>query len=148
MQTLAALTMDAVNYQVTGMIVVFVCLGFLSILLTLSGNVAQKLDARRKAQAEAARAALAAAAPKPAPAPKAAEPASAAPTPAEVATIAAGIYGAARERVTPEVIACIAAAVKVSVGHEAQILDITPVGNDYAQSGRSAVMNSHFPVRG
>ncbi len=148
MQTLAALTMNDVNYQLTGMIVVFLCLGFLSILLTVSGSVAQKLDADRKARAEAARAALAAAAPAPKPPPVAEVPAPAGPTPAEVATIAASIYGAARERITPELIAVIAAAVKVAVGNEAQILSITPVGNDYAQGGRSAVMNSHFPVRG
>ncbi len=146
---LAALTMEDVTYQVTGMLVVFLCLGFLSLLLTLSGSVAQKLDARRKAKAEAARAALAAAASVPAPvAPAPAEPASTAPTPAEVASIAASIYGAARERITPEVIAAIAAAVKVTMGHEAQILSISPVSADYARGGRSQVMNSRFPMRG
>ncbi len=145
-QTLAALNMSDVTYQVTGVIVVFVCLGFLSILLTLSGAVAQRLDANRKAKAEAARAALEAAKPAAPAAPMA--PASTAPTPVELASIAAGIYGAARERITPEVIAAIAAAVKVAVGHEARILSIDPVSPDYARSGRSAVMNSHFPVRG
>ncbi len=147
-QTLAALDMNAVTYQVTGMMVVFCCLGFLSLLLTVSGSVAQRLDASCKAKAEAARAALAAAQPAPAPAPVAAVPASTEPTPAEVAAVAASIYGAARERITPEVIACIAAAVKVTVGNEAQILSINPVSPDYARGGRSAVMNSHFPVRG
>ncbi len=149
-QTLAALDADAVTYQVTGMVVVFCCLGFLSLLLTVSGAVAQRLDASRKAKAEAARAALAAARPAPAPAPVAVEttPASGDPTPAEVAAMAASIYGAARERITPEVIAAIAAAVKVTVGNEAQILAINPVSTDYARGGRSAVMNSHFPVRG
>ncbi len=145
--SLADLDMDAVYYQVTGMRVVFVCLGFLSVLLTISGAVAQRLDANRKAKAEAARAALAAA-PKPAPASVAAAPASTEPTPAEVASIAAGIYGAARDRVTPEVIAAIAAAVKVTVGHEAQILSITPVSTDYGRDGRSHMMNSRFTVRG
>ncbi len=145
--SLADLDMEALTYQVTGMVVVFICLGFLSVLLTISGAVAQRLDANRKAKAEAARAALAAAAPAPAPAPVAV-PASGAPTPEEVASIAAGIYGAARERITPEVIACIAAAVKVTVGNEAQILAINPVSPDYARGGRSQVMNSRFPVRG
>ncbi len=148
MQTLAALTMDAVNYQVTGMLVVFLCLGFLSVILTISGSAAQKLDANRKARAEAARAALAAAAPAPKPAPVVEVPVSSDPTPAEVAAVAASIYGAARERITPEVIAAIAAAVKVTVGHEAQILEINPVSTGYAQGGRSNIMNSHFPVRG
>ncbi len=145
--SLAALDMDAVTYQVTGMVVVFCCLGFLSIILTISGNVAQRLDACRKAKAEAARAALAAAAPPPAPVVVQA-PASTEPTPEEVASIAASIYGAARERITPEVIACIAAAVKVTVGHEAQILSINPVSTDYARDGRSHMMNSQLSVRG
>ena len=150
-QTIAAIAapdMDAISYQVTGMCVVFCCLGLLCVILTISGNVAQSLEARRKAQAEAARAALAAAAPKPAPAPKPAEPKETKPTPEEVATVAAGIYGAARNSVTPEVVAAIAAAVKVTVGAEARILGITPVTADYARSGRSSIMNSHFPVRG
>ncbi len=147
-QTLAALDADAVTYQVTGMVVVFCCLGFLSLLLTVSGAVAQRLDASRKAKAEAARAALAAARPAPAPVAVETAPVSGDPTPAEVAAMAASIYGAARERITPEVIAAIAAAVKVTVGNEAQILAINPVSTDYARGGRSAVMNSHFPVRG
>ena len=58
-QTLAALDMDAVIYQVTGMCVVIICLSFLSVMLTISGAVAQRLDAKRKAQAEAAKAAMA-----------------------------------------------------------------------------------------
>ncbi len=146
--SLAELDMDAIIYQVTGMVVVFVCLGFLSVLLTISGAVAQRLDAARKAKAEAARAALAAAMPPPPPASVAEPPASTAPTPEELASIAAGIYGAALDRITPEVIACIAAAVKVTVGNEAQILSINPVSTDYARGGRSHIMNSHFPVRG
>ncbi len=146
--SLADLDMDAVNYQLTGMVVVFACLGFLSIILTISGNVAQRLDANRKAKAEAARAALAAATPPPAPAPVVETPAPTGPTPEEVASIAASIYGAARERITPEMIAVIAAAVKVTVGNEAQILSINPVSTDYARGGRSHIMNSHFPVRG
>ncbi len=148
-QILATQSLDPITYQVTGMIVVFSCLCFLSVILTISGNVAQRLDANRKAKAEAARAALAAAMPAPAPAPVAQAPASTAPTPVEVASIAAGIYGAARDRITPEVIAAIAAAVKVTVGNEAQILDINPVSADYARGGQSSnIINSRFPVRG
>ncbi len=145
--SLAELDMDAFTYQVTGMCVVFCCLGFLSVLLTISGAVAQRLDANRKSKAEAARAALAQAAPA-APFVAAATPLATEPTPEEVASMAASIYSAARERITPEVIAAIAAAVKVTVGNEAQILAINPVSPDYARGGRSAVMNSHFPVRG
>ncbi len=138
-QTLAALDMDAVVYQVTGMCVVFSCLVFLSVILTISGAVAQRLDAKRKAQAEAAKAAMAPVAAAPvAPAPELA--------PAQVAAIAAGIYDAAQSSITPQVVAAIAAAVKVTVGDEARILDIKPVDTAYGQGGRAAAMNNS-PVR-
>lgn len=138
-QTLAALDMDAVVYQVTGMCVVFACLVFLSIILTISGAVAQRLDAKRKAQSEAAKAAMAPVAAAPvAPAPELA--------PAQVAAIAAGIYDAAQSSITPQVVAAIAAAVKVTVGDEARILDIKPVDTAYGQGGRAAAMNNS-PVR-
>ena len=139
-QTLAALEMDAVIYQVTGMCVVFVCLVFLSLILTVSGAVAQRLDAKRKAQAEAAKAAMA---PAPAAAPAAVAPELA---PAQVAAIAAGIYDAAQSSITPQVVAAIAAAVKVTVGNEARILDIKPVDPVYGQGGRAVAMNNS-PVR-
>ena len=138
-QTLAALDMDAVVYQVTGMCVVFSCLVFLSVILTISGTVAQRLDAKRKAQSEAAKAAMAPVAAAPvAPAPELA--------PAQVAAIAAGIYDAAQSSITPQVVAAIAAAVKVTVGDEARILDIKPVDTAYGQGGRAAAMNNS-PVR-
>ena len=138
-QTLAALDMDAVVYQVTGMCVVFSCLVFLSVILTISGTVAQRLDAKRKAQSEAAKAAMAPVAVAPvAPAPELA--------PAQVAAIAAGIYDAAQSSITPQVVAAIAAAVKVTVGDEARILDIKPVDTAYGQGGRAAAMNNS-PVR-
>ena len=139
-QTLAALDMDAVIYQVTGMCVVVICLGFLSVMLTISGAVAQRLDAKRKAQAEAAKAAMA---PAPVAAPVAVAPELA---PAQVAAIAAGIYDAAQSSITPQVVAAIAAAVKVTVGNEARILDIKPVDTAYGQGGRAAAMNNS-PVR-
>lgn len=148
--TLAAITWDAFmkafTYQLTGMIVVFGCLVLLWLILEVSGAVATRLDAKKKAQAEAARAAAAAAAP----APVAPQPAVAPElTPKQVAAIAAGIYDAAASSITPEVVAAIAAAVKVTVGSEARILDIQPVNTGYAQSGRTAIMNSHsFPTRG
>lgn len=139
-QTLAALEMDAVVYQVTGMCVVFTCLVFLSLILTVSGAVAQRLDAKSKAKAEAAKAAMATA---PAAAPVAVAPELA---PAQVAAIAAGIYDAAQSSITPQVVAAIAAAVKVTVGNEARILDIKPVDPTYGQGGRTAAMNNS-PVR-
>lgn len=144
-QTLAALDMEAVTYQVTGMCVVFCCLVLLSVILTISGNVAQRLDASRKAKAAAAQAAMApalAAAP---------APVTEAPVlpPSEVAALAAGIYDAARSSITPEVVAAIAAAVKVTLGNEARILDIKPVDTAYGQTGRTTtIVNKNFPVRG
>jgi len=138
--------MDAFIYQVTGMCVVFSCLALLCIILSISGAVATRLEAARKAEAEAAKAALAAASP--APAPAVAVPAAAEPTPVEVAALAAGIYDAAASSITPELVACIAAAVKVTVGNEARILDIKPIDPTYARNGRASIMNSHFPVRG
>ena len=138
-QTLAALDMDAVIYQVTGMCVVVICLGFLSVMLTISGAVAQRLDAKRKAQAEAAKAAVASA-------PVAAPVVAPELPPAQVAAIAAGIYDAAQSSITPQVVAAIAAAVKVTVGNEARILDIKPVDTAYGQGGRAAAMNNS-PVR-
>lgn len=138
-QTLAALDMDAVVYQITGMCVVVSCLVFLSVILTISGAVAQRLDAKRKAQSEAAKTAMAPVAAAPvAPAPELA--------PAQVAAIAAGIYDAAQSSITPQVVAAIAAAVKVTVGDEARILDIKPVDTAYGQGGRAAAMNNS-PVR-
>ena len=142
MQMIAALTMDAVVYQVTGMCVVFCCLGFLSLILTASGAVAQRMEARRKAKADAAKAALA-----PAPATVPALAAAGEPTPAQVAALAAGIYDTAASAITPEIVAVIAATVRYTLGHDARILDIKPVDPAYGQGGRSSVMNSHFPVR-
>ena len=138
-QTLAALDMDAVIYQVTGMCVVIICLSFLSVMLTISGAVAQRLDAKRTAPAEAAKAAVA-------PAPVAAPVVAPELPPAQVAAIAAGIYDAAQSSITPQVVAAIAAAVKVTVGNEARILDIKPVDTAYGQGGRAAAMNNS-PVR-
>ena len=134
--------MDALTYQVTGMLVVFCCLGLLCIILSISGAVAVRLEEKKKAAAEAAKAAMAAAAP-------AAQPAAAPElSPAQVAAIAAGIYDAAASSITPEVVAAIAAAVKVTLGEEARILDIKPVDTAYGQSGRTSIMNSHNINRG
>ena len=135
--------MDALTYQVTGMIVVFCCLSMLCIILSISGAVAVRLEAKKKAAAEAAKAALAAAAPV-----AAAPVAAPEPTPAQVAALAAGIYDAAASSITPEVVAAIAAAVKVTVGNEAKILDIKRMDGAYAQSGGTSIMNSHNITRG
>ena len=132
--------MDALTYQITGMLVVFCCLGLLCVILSISGAIAVRMEEKKKAQAEAARAAMAAAAPAPVAAAPVLGPE---PTPAQVAAIAAGIYDAAASSITPEVIAAIAAAVKVTVGSEAKILDIQPVNTSYGQSGRTSIMNSH-----
>ncbi|MDO5451195.1 MAG: OadG family transporter subunit [Akkermansia sp.] len=155
MQILAALDMNAITYQVTGMCVVCCCLGFLSLILTVSGAVAQRLEAKRQAQAAAAKAALQPAkpaAPAPVAAPQAA-PAAAAPaaqpelSPAQVAAIAAGVYNIVSSSITPELVAAIAAAVRYTIGSDARILSIQPADPAYGQSGRAQIMNSHFPVR-
>lgn len=140
------LNLEAVSYQVTGMLVVFCCLSLLSLILTVSGSVAVRLESARKAKEAAAKAALAAAqppAPAPAPAPAAVEY-----TPAQVAALAASIYNTAASSITPELVAVIAAAVKVTVGQESRILDIKPVDPGYGQSGRASIMSSHQPLRG
>ena len=137
------LNLEAITYQVTGMLVVFCCLGLLSLILSISGAVAVRLDAARKAKEAAAKAALAAAQP---PAPAA--PAPVEYSPAQVAALAASIYDAAASSITPEIVAVIAAAVKVTVGQESRILDIKPVDPGYGQSGRASIMSSHQPLRG
>ena len=137
-----SLEMEDVYYQVTGMGVVFACLVFLSCILAVSGTVAVKMDEKRKAKAAATKAAAPASSPATSGAP------AAEPTPAEVAALAAGIYNTARSAITPEVVAAIAAAVRVTVGGEPRILAINPVSSGFAHSGRTAIMNSHFPKKG
>ena len=136
------LNMEAVTYQVTGMLVVFCCLGFLSLILSVSGRVAVHLEGKRKAAQAAAAQALRGAVAQPVAPPAAAEP-----SPAQVAALAAGIYDAAASSIAPQLIAVLAAAVREEVGHDARILAINPVQGSYAQSGRSSIMNSHTPHR-
>ena len=136
------LNMEAVTYQVTGMLVVFCCLGFLSLILSISGRVAVRAEERRKAVQEAAAEALRASV-----SPVQVTPSSVEATPAQVAALAASIYDAAVSSVTPQLIAVLAAAVREEVGHDARILSINPVQGNYAQSGRASIMNSHMPLR-
>lgn len=135
------LDLEAVSYQITGMLVVFFCLGFLSLVLTVSGAVAVKAEAKKKTLQTIAAQTLQTKTSTP-------TPATPEPTPAEIAALAADIYSAAAASVTPEIIAVLAAAVRVSVGDDAHILSITPVQSSYAQSGRTAIMNSHTVLRG
>ncbi len=144
---IANITMDDVYYQVTGMAVVFACLIFLSLILTVSGGIAVKMEQVSKASAAAAKAAADAAALAAAPATASAA-AAAEMSPAEVAALAAGIYNTARSNITPEVVAAIAAAVRVTLGSEQRILAIKPVNPSFAHGGRAAIMNSHFPKKG
>lgn len=137
------LNMEAVTYQVTGMLVVFCCLGFLSLILSISGSVAVRVEEKRKTtQAAAAQALRASTSPTPTVATATAEP-----TPAQVAALAASIYDTAASSLTPQLIAVLAAAVREEVGHDARILSINPVQGSYAQSGRISIMNSHTPLR-
>ncbi len=131
------LDLDAVSYQIIGMLVVFCCLGLLCIILSISGSVAVRMENKRRARQEA----LAAQAPVPA------VPAAAELSPAAVAALAAGIYDTASSTITPEIVAVIAAAVKYTVGSEARVLSIRPVDGGYARSGRDAIMSSHLPKR-
>ena len=130
---------EAVSYQLMGMLVVFCCLSLLSIILSISGSVAIRLEKRQQDRQEA----LAAQNP-PQPVAAAATPAAEL-SPAAVAALAAGIYNTASSSITPEIVAVIAAAVKYTVGAEARVLSIQPIDGGYAQSGRTAIMNSHLP---
>ena len=132
---------EAVSYQFIGMLVVFCCLGLLSIILTISGSVAVRMEAKRIARQAAAKAALTSSA-------AASSPTPSEPSPQQIAALAAGIYNTAASSITPELVAAIAAAVKYTVGSDARILSIQPVGSSYAQSGRSSIMNSHLPLHG
>ena len=152
---IAGLTMKDVAYQLTGMAVVFCCLIFLCIILTVSGAVATRMEAKSKAKAEAAKAA---AKPAPAPAPKPAAPAPVVPagpvvvgaeemSPEHIAALAAGIYQAVSNSITPEVVVAIAAAIRYTLGNEYRILEIKPVTPAFAEAGRAVNMTNHFPVR-
>ena len=125
---------EAVSYQFIGMLVVFCCLGLLSIILTISGSVAVRMEAKRNARQAAAKAALTSSA-------AASSPTPSEPSPQQIAALAAS-------SITPELVAAIAAAVKYTVGSDARILSIQPVDSSYAQSGRSSIMNSHLPLHG
>ena len=152
---IAGLTMKDVAYQLTGMAVVFCCLIFLCVILTVSGAVATRMEAKSKAKAEAAKAA---AKPAPAPAPKPAAPVPVVPagpvvvgaeemSPEHIAALAAGIYQAVSNSITPEVVVAIAAAIRYTLGNEYRILEIKPVTPAFAEAGRAANMTNHFPVR-
>ena len=152
---IAGLTMKYVAYQLTGMAVVFCCLIFLCIILTVSGAVATRMEAKSKAKAEAAKAA---AKPAPAPAPKPAAPVPVVPagpvvvgaeemSPEHIAALAAGIYQAVSNSITPEVVVAIAAAIRYTLGNEYRILEIKPVTPAFAEAGRAVNMTNHFPVR-
>lgn len=152
---IAGLTMKDVAYQLTGMAVVFCCLIFLCVILTVSGAVATRMEAKSKAKAEAAKAA---AKPAPAPAPKPVAPAPVVPagpvvvgaqemSPEHIAALAAGIYQAVSNSITPEVVVAIAAAIRYTLGNEYRILEIKPVTPAFAEAGRAANMTNHFPVR-
>ena len=152
---IAGLTMKDVAYQLTGMAVVFCCLILLCVILTVSGAVATRMEAKSKAKDEAAKAA---AKPAPAPAPKPAAPAPVVPagpvvvgaeemSPEHIAALAAGIYQAVSNSITPEVVVAIAAAIRYTLGKEYRILEIKPVTPSFAAAGRAANMSNHFPVR-
>lgn len=120
------MAIEGLEYQTVGIIVVFSCLIFIALVLTVSGSIASKLNARKKAKAAAV---------KPASAPAR----SAAPVPA--------VSG----DVSPEVIAAISAAVYTALGGIShRILEIKQSANSaYSVSGRTEIFASHriSPVR-
>ena len=73
---------EAVSYQFIGMLVVFCCLGLLSIILTISGSVAVRMEAKRNARQAAAKAALTSSA-------AASSPTTSEPSPQQIAALAA-----------------------------------------------------------
>ena len=68
-------------------------------------------------------------------------------SPEHIAALAAGIYQAVSNSITPEVVVAIAAAIRYTLGNEYRILEIKPVTPAFAEAGRAANMTNHFPVR-
>ncbi len=129
------------GYQGMGMIVVFTCLSFLAIMISISGSVAQKMAAAKKAKETACAAAQA---------PVSAAPVTAAQQPQagdnarEVAALAAALYSSAKESLTPELIAVISAAVHTEMaGQRHRIVAIKAAPAGYAAAGRSEIFSSH-----
>ena len=130
------------GYQGMGMIVVFTCLSFLAIMISISGSVAQKMAASKKAKEAACAAAQA---------PVSAAPAAAAvqqpqlgDNAREVAALAAALYSSAKESLTPELIAVISAAVHTEMaGQKHRIVAIKAAPAGYAAAGRSEIFSSH-----
>ncbi len=130
-----AAVMDNLNYQVVGMVVVFLCLGGLAVVLSITGGIGAKLAEKAKAAKAQAPAA------KPAPAPAAAG-AKGALTPETLAIISAAVDSAMTE-LTPEMVAVISAAVDAGLeGTEHRIVNIEHATGAYAASGRAEIFAS------
>lgn len=130
------------GYQGMGMIVVFTCLSFLAIMISISGTVAQKMTNAKKAK-EAAIAAAQTAAPAATAAAVAVQPQTGS-NAKEVAALAAALYSSAKESLTPELIAVISAAVHTEMAgqrHRIVAIKASPAG--YAAAGRSEIFSSH-----
>ncbi len=133
--------LDKLPFQVVGMVVVFLCLGGLAVVLSITGSIGAKLA--EKAKAPKAPKAQAPAAKTPAPAPAAAGSGSkGALTPETLAIISAAIDSAMTE-LTPEMVAVISAAVDAGLeGMEHRIVNIEHVSGAYAASGRAEIFAS------
>lgn len=132
------------GYQGMGMIVVFSCLSFLAIMISISGTVAQKMAAAKKAKETACAAAQTAAPAAAASAPAVAAQPQAGNNAKEVAALAAALYSSAKASLTPELIAVISAAVHTEMAgqrHRIVAIKASPAG--YAASGRSEIFSSH-----
>lgn len=113
---------EQLEFQSVGMIVVFSCLIFLALVLTISGIIASNIAKRKKASAAIAKPATATAT-------------------AAVAPVATALQAGT----SPELIAAISAAVYTVLGGAAhRIIDIKQSANSgYSASGRTEIFASH-----
>lgn len=117
---------DQAEFQVVGMLVVFSCLGFLALILGVSGSLASAMDKRKATAAKAA-------------------------VSAKVSSPAASVTGAVVPKVTgpvpSDLVAVIAAAVHVSLdGLNHRIVMIKPSSTGYGASGRAEIFASRRSI--
>jgi uncharacterized ion transporter superfamily protein YfcC len=129
------------DYQIVGIIVVMLCLGGLSVILSASGSIAAAIQNRKKALAEAA----AKAAQQKASAPVVPQGGTTQTMPPEMLALISAAVDAAMTELTPELIAVISAAVDAGLdGVSHRIVEIKHApGSAYASAGRAEIFASH-----